>query len=174
MLLGRLAELEACQKALSSQAGGSAAAAVITGPPGIGKTSLWRAISRLSPAGVVVLRTTGVPGGQPGLANLADLFDPVAGMVLPGLPGPQAAALRVALGLAAAEMPLGGAALERAVVAVMRGLAETGVMVAVDDVQWVDEDTRRLLEAAAVRLRDAPVRWLVSARSGHDGRGAGA
>ena len=39
MLLGRLAELEACQKALSSQAGGSAAAAVITGPPGIGKTS---------------------------------------------------------------------------------------------------------------------------------------
>lgn len=130
--------------------------------------------SGLSPAGVVVLRTTGVPGGQPGLANLADLFDPVAGMVLPGLPGPQAAALRVALGLAAAEMPLGGAALERAVVAVMRGLAETGVMVAVDDVQWVDEDTRRLLEAAAVRLRDAPVRWLVSARSGHDGRGAGA
>jgi hypothetical protein len=36
---------------------------------------------------------------------------------------------------------------------------------------WVDGDTGRLLEAAAVRLRDAPVRWLVAVRSGHAGRG---
>ena len=148
MLLGRLAELAACQKALSAEAGGSAAGAVISGPPGIGKTSLWRAVAGSEPAGVVVLRTTGVPGGQPGFANLADLLDPVVGMVLPRLPGPQAAALRAALGLAAAEMPLEEMLLERAMVAAMRGLAGPGVVIAVDDEQWVDEDTRRLLKAA--------------------------
>ena len=123
MLLGRLAELAACQKVLSSEAGGSAAAAVISGPPGIGKTSLWRAVADSQPAGVVVLRTTGVPGGQPGFANLADLLDPVADMVLSRLPEPQAAALRAALGLAAAEMPLEEMLLERAMVAAMRGMA---------------------------------------------------
>ena len=36
---------------------------------------------------------------------------------------------------------------------------------------WVDADTGRLLEAAVVRLRDVPVRWLVAVRSGHTDRG---
>jgi hypothetical protein len=44
-------------------------------------------------------------------------------------------------------------------------------MVAVDDEQWVDPDSLRLLESAVARLRDAPVRWLVAVRSGHTGRG---
>ena len=171
MMLGRLAELAACQKPLSTEGGNAAAAVVITGLPGIGKTSLWRAVADSQPAGVLVLRTTGVPGGQPGLANLADLLDPAAGMALPRLPEPQACALRAALGLAVAEMPLGETVLERAVITVLRGLAESGVMVAVDDEQWVDQDSRRLLEAAVVRLGDVPVRWLVSVRSGHADRG---
>ncbi len=169
-LLGRVAELAACRGALSD-AGAGAVAAVITGAPGIGKTSLWRAVAGSWPAGVVVLRTTGVPSGQAAFANLADLLDPVAGRVLPGLPAPQASALRAALGLAAAEGPLGEALLERAVVGVLEGLARDGVVVAVDDEQWADADTGRLLEAAAVRLGDAPVRWLVAVRSGHADRG---
>jgi hypothetical protein len=40
-------------------------------------------------------------------------------------------------------------------------------VVAVDDEQWLDADTRRLLEAAVVRLSQAPVRWLVAVRAGH-------
>ena len=56
-------------------------------------------------------------------------------------------------------------------VAVVRGLAEAGVVVAIDDEQWVDADTRRLLEAVAVRLGDTPVRWLVAVRSGNAGGG---
>jgi DNA-binding CsgD family transcriptional regulator len=154
-----------------SDADAGAAAAVITGAPGIGKTSVWRAAAGSWPAGVVVLRTTGVPGGQAAFANLADLLDPVAWRVLPGLPAPQAVAMRAALGLAAAEGPLGETLLERAVVAALGSLARDGVVVAVDDEQWVDADTGRLLEAAAVRLRDVPVRWLVSVRSEHDGSG---
>jgi AAA ATPase domain len=171
ILPGRLAELAACQKALSTEARGSAAAAVITGPAGIGKTSLWRSVADSQPAGVVVLRTTGLSSGQSGLANLADLLDPVAGAVLSRLPEPQAGALGTALGLAGAELPLGATVLERAVVAALQGLASAGVVVAVDDEQWVDEDTCRLLEAAVVRLGDAPVRWLVSVRSEHADRG---
>jgi DNA-binding CsgD family transcriptional regulator len=170
-LVGRVAELAACRGALSADEGGGAVAVVIAGAPGIGKTSVWRAVAGSSPAGGVMLRTTGVAGGQAAFANLADLLDPVAGRVLPGLPAPQASALRAALGLAAAEMPLGEALLERAVVAALGGLARDGVMVAVDDEQWVDADTGRLLEAAVVRLRDVPVRWLVAVRSGQAGRG---
>ena len=86
-------------------------------------------------------------------------------------PAPQAAALRAALGLAAAETPLGETVLERAAVAALGGLARDGVVVAVDDEQWVDADTGRLLKAAVVRLREVPVRWLVAVRSGHAGGG---
>ena len=63
-LLGRLAELAACQQALSAGREG-AAAAVITGAPGIGKTTVWRAAAGTQPVGTV-LRTTGLQAGRPG------------------------------------------------------------------------------------------------------------
>jgi len=91
--------------------------------------------------------------------------------VLPQLPRPQAGALRAALGLAAADAPVTAGLLELATVALLRELADTGVVVAVDDEQWVDPDSLRLLETAVVRLKDAPVRWLVAVRSGHTDRG---
>jgi AAA ATPase domain len=125
-LLGRLAELAACQGALSADSGDGAVAAVITGAPGIGKTSLWRAVADSQPAGGLVLRTTGVPSSQVAFANLADLLDPVAEQVLPSLPAPQASALRAALGLAAAEGPPGEMLLERAAVAALGSLAQAG------------------------------------------------
>ena len=165
-MLGRLTELAECQRALSSAEDG-AAGVVITGPPGIGKTSLWRAAASSQADGVVVLRTTGVPARQRGFVNLADLFDPVTEAMLRALPKPQAEALGVAFGLSVGEMPLGEMLLERAVVAVLRDLAATGVVVAVDDEQWVDDDTRQLIQAAAVRLFDQSVARTV-ARAGAD------
>ena len=117
-LLGRLAELAACQQALSAGREG-AAAAVITGAPGIGKTTVWRAAADTQPAGTV-LRTTGLQGGQAGLANLADLLNPVADAMLPRLPPPQAGALRAALGLAAADVPVTATLLELATVGLLR------------------------------------------------------
>ena len=167
-LLGRVAELAACQQALSAGREG-AAAAVITGAPGIGKTTVWRAAADAQPAGTV-LRTTGLQGGQAGLANLADLLNPVADAV-PRLPPPQAGALRAALGLAAADAPVTATLLELATTGLLRELAPAGVVVAVDDEQWVDQDSLRLLGSAVVRLKDVPVRWLVAVRSGHTGRG---
>lgn len=143
---------------------------MITGAPGIGKTTLWRTVVGTQPAGTVVLRTTGLQGGQAGLANLADLVDPVADSVLPRLPPPQAGALRAALGLAA-DVPVTATVLERTTIGLLRELAKTGVVVAVDDEQWVDPDSLRLLGSSVVRLKDVPVRWLVAVRSGHTDRG---
>jgi DNA-binding CsgD family transcriptional regulator len=163
-LLGRLAEQAACEAALS--AGGGATAALLTGAPGIGKTSLWRALAGSQPAGMVVLRTTGVASRQAAFANLADLLDPVADSALPALPEAQAQVLGAVLGRALAPIANAETVLERAVIGVLRALADAGVMVAVDDEQWLDDDSRRLLGTAAVRLAGTPVRWLVAARSG--------
>jgi len=169
-LLGRLPELTACQEALSGDRH-HAAAAIIAGPPGIGKTSLWRAAADSRSAGAVVLRSTGISGARAGLANIADLLDPVLDAALPAMPAPQASALRTALGQMSPEAPVTDMLLERAMVGMMRGLAPNGLVIAIDDEQWLDEDSRRLLETAIVRLAEVPVGWLVSVRSEHAIRG---
>ena len=144
---------------------------MITGAPGIGKTTVWRKAADTQPVTTVVLRTTGLQaGGQAGLANLADLLSPVTDAV-PRLPPPQAGALRMALGLADADGPVTTGLLELATVGLLRELAVAGVVVAVDDEQWMDQDSLRLLGSAVVRLKDVPVRWLVAVRSGHTGQG---
>ena len=169
-LLGRLPELTACKDALSGDQHHSAAA-IIAGPPGIGKTSLWRAVADSESSDAVVLRTTGIPGARAGLASIADLLDPVMDAALRSMPAPQVSALRAALGQISPQAPVTDMLLERAIVGMLRGLAEDGVVVAVDDEQWLDEDSRRLLETAVVRLASVPVRWLVSVRSEQAVRG---
>ena len=163
-LLGRLPEVTACKEALSGSRD-DGAAAIIAGPPGIGKTSLWRAVADSLSSEAVVLRTTGISGARTGLANIADLLDPVLETALPSMPAPQASALRTAMGHASPQAPVTDMLLERAIVGLLRGLASDGLVIAIDDEQWLDEDSRRLLEVAVVRLADVPVRWLVSVRS---------
>ncbi|HEX8009258.1 MAG TPA: AAA family ATPase, partial [Trebonia sp.] len=104
-LFGRTAELNACGEALSSDR--PRGAALITGPAGIGKTSLWRAVADAqAAAGTLVLRTTGASGARAPLGNLADLLDPVLDTALDLVPGPQASTLRAALGHAPAPAPV--------------------------------------------------------------------
>ena len=169
-LLGRLPELSACRAALSGDQN-HAVAVIIAGPPGIGKTTLWRAVADSQSSDAIVLRTTGMPGARAGLANIADLLDPVLDVALPSMPVPQASALSSALGRISPQGPVTDMLLERAIVGMLRGLAADGVLIAVDDEQWLDEDSRRLLEAALVRLASVPVRWLVSVRSERAARG---
>ena len=175
-LLGRLAELTACKEALFGDHG-HATAVILTGPAGIGKTSLWRAAADATsdglPGASVVLRTTGISGAPPALANVADLLDPVIETALPAMPGPQASALRAALGQALPQAPVTDVILERALVGLLRGLTPAGLVIAIDDEQWLDDDSRRLLGAAAVRLSGVPVRWLVSSRSPGSGQDSG-
>jgi len=133
----------------------------------MGKTSLWRAVAaeqQESGTGAV-LRTTGVPGAETALAGLADLLDPVTETAVRALPAPLANALLAAVGQVSPRAPVTDVLLERAIVRLCRGLAEGGLLLAIDDEQWLDEDSRRLLATAAVRLAEAPVRWLVSVRA---------
>ena len=85
--------------------GRAAAAAVLVGEPGIGKTSVLRAaasVARL--AGHEVLATTGLPSGSLPMGNVADLVGVAVRPVFAQLPGPQADALRYALGFSSAPV----------------------------------------------------------------------
>ncbi|MCW6005374.1 LuxR C-terminal-related transcriptional regulator [Micromonospora sp. CPCC 205371] len=173
-LLGRESELAACQATLWSSR--MPAGVVISGVPGIGKTTVFRAVVELSVAsGWRMLTTTGLRGeiGVP-LANLADLLDPAAREVLGQLPEVQANVLRIALGLSATAAGVDDPLMARATVNALRALAGgSRLLVAVDDEQWLDPDTRRLLATAAAWLSDAPVGWLVSVRAEHADAGLG-
>ena len=92
---------------------------------------------------------------------LSSRLDPIG-----ELPAPQAHALRAALML---EAPAKGAVDERAValgfLGVLRALARTQpVLVAVDDVQWLDRPSAKAFAFAAKRLSSEPVGFLIAIR----------
>jgi DNA-binding CsgD family transcriptional regulator len=146
------------------------AAALLVGEAGMGKTVLWQAAAETARGrGHRVLLTRPAPADAPlGFTGLGDLFEDVAGEVVDELPVPQADALRVALLL---ERP-GRTPVEQRVVAVsvlssLRALAvERPVLVAVDDVQWLDAPTAAVLSFAWRRLRLERVGLLLAHRAG--------
>ena len=97
---------------------------------------------------------------------LIDLFDGVGADTLAGLPAPQARALEVALlrREPAADAPEPGA-IALGVLNGLRALAAAGpVLVAIDDLQWLDPPSAEALGFAARRLDGAPVRFLLARR----------
>ncbi|HEY7076232.1 MAG TPA: AAA family ATPase [Solirubrobacteraceae bacterium] len=168
-LLGRDDELAAIAGFLA--AGPSPAAAlVLEGDAGIGKTTLWlEATSRAEALSYTLLSSRPAESDeQLSFAGLGDLLSGVLDRVLPQLPSPQRSALEVALLLADER----DTAPDRGKVAfsflsALRALARAGpVALAIDDVQWLDPPSAQLVRFAAQRLHDEPVRLLV-ARRGH-------
>ena len=102
-----------------------------------------------------------------GLAHsgLGDLFEDVLEQVLPELPAPRRRALEIALLLEeGAEPPADPRALAVAVRTTLEALAEDGpVVVAIDDVQWLDASSGSAL-AFALRRLEADVRLLLTRR----------
>jgi DNA-binding CsgD family transcriptional regulator len=145
-----------------------ALALCLEGVAGIGKTTLWR-------AGLELGRGRGyrVLSCQPTAAEtafsftaLGDLLSPAIAEALPELPAPQRRAVEAALALASTEGP---AVDERLIglglLSTLRLLAcRQPVLVAVDDVQWLDPPSAAVLQFAARRLTDEPVKLLVSVR----------
>ncbi|HEX6129751.1 MAG TPA: AAA family ATPase [Candidatus Limnocylindria bacterium] len=169
-LIGREAELSVAEHWLDRLPAGPAGL-VVRGEPGIGKTSVWsRAIGMARDRGALVLVARPVEAELAlGYAALGDLLQPVARDVIAALPGAQGTALAAALSLAAELEPRDPVPVGRATLAAFLHLASgPGVVVAIDDVQWLDPSSARALAFAARRLGDARVGFAVSLRDGHD------
>jgi DNA-binding CsgD family transcriptional regulator len=167
-VIGREQELAAVASLLDRTREGSAGL-VLTGEAGVGKTTIWRAgiegarerSFRVLSASPVAAETT------MSFAATCDLLAGVVDEVLPRLPAPQRRALEVALLLVEPEGP---APDQRAVAVAFFNLlgalgASDPVLVAVDDVQWLDAASAGVLGYAARRLREQRVGLLLTERS---------
>jgi predicted ATPase len=140
---------------------------VIEGEPGIGKTTLWlaaveqalrdgfRVVSARATSAEVVLT----------FAVLADLFGDVESAVLAALPQVQRVAVDRLLEQAGESPATDERVLGAAFLSVVECLAaDTPVLVAIDDVQWLDASSRAAVQFAVRRLKGR-VGVLVTARS---------
>jgi len=144
-------------------------ALVISGEPGIGKTVLWEAcVALAAKRGHRVLTHRGAEAEAAfSFAALSDLLGPLFDEISPSLAAPRRRALAVALLLTepGEERP-DAHAIGLAVLDALRALANGGaVVVALDDVQWLDSASAAVLEVAFRRLRDERVGLLVTVRS---------
>ena len=167
-LIGRAAELARVDRFLDA-IGGGCIALLVEGDPGIGKTSLWRhAVDEASRRQMRVLacRPTESETGF-SYAALGDLLSGVALEALAGVPDPQRRALDIAL--LRSEPDDGQGAMPQAVsvgtLGVLRALAEDGpLLIAIDDVQWLDHPTWSALSFVARRLQDERIGFCVARR----------
>ena len=166
-VVGRERELSCLESFLDAVPAGPVGL-LLEGEAGVGKTTLWKeAVAAGSGRSYRVLSCRPVESeAQLAFAALGDLLEEVPEETTAGLPAPQRRALDVALLRAEAEGP---AALPRAVslsvLGVLRALAlESPVVVAVDDVQWLDRPSAAALEFVVRRLKQEPIGLLVSKR----------
>ncbi len=163
-LIGRDEELQRVQRFLERP---GSRALLIAGEAGVGKTSLWRAaVGRAEAAG---MRTIAARPAEAETsfahAALGDLLGahPEA---LEELPAPQRRALEAALLVADAGAAPDQQAVALATLAALRALARAApLVVAVDDVQWLDRPTAAVLAFAARRLADEPIGLLLAQRT---------
>jgi len=165
-LFGRDSELAALTAFVRDAAG--PAALVLDGEPGIGKTTLWRsAVSEARKTSVRVLASSPASGEtQLSFAVLADLLAESVKEVGADLPKPQRRALELALLLdEAADEDVQPRTVLAATLSTLRLLAERQpVLIAIDDLQWVDLASLDALSFAFRRLGDAPVSVLGAQR----------
>jgi AAA ATPase domain len=169
-ILGRDAELAEVRSFIGSGSGsGGPSALLLVGTAGIGKTTLWRAgVSLARARGHRVLACRAAESeARLSYAALGDLFD----FELPDLPAPQRRALDAALLRAEVEgAPPDQRAVSLASLGVLRALAASApLVIAIDDVQWLDTPSARVLAFVVRRLEDAPIRILVALRTGSGG-----
>ncbi len=146
---------------------------VLVGDAGIGKTTVWEAGLRLTGARGCRVLSTRASQAEAGLpfAALADLVEGVAPDAATALPGPQRHALDVATRRAdpggVAPDPL---AISAGFLNLLRAAAESGpLLVAIDDVQWLDPSSAGSLLFAARRVAnqgDGRIRFLLCRRPG--------
>jgi DNA-binding CsgD family transcriptional regulator/tetratricopeptide (TPR) repeat protein len=166
---GRDTELAVVDGFLEREDG--ARALVVTGDPGIGKTALWEAALRSAHDRGTRVLATRASGAEArlSLAGLMDLLDGVDDGELSALPAPQRRALEVALlrvDPGAEHRPESRAIALGLLNALRRLAAERPLLVAVDDVGWLDRPSADALAFAARRLDGDATCFLLTRRPG--------
>jgi DNA-binding CsgD family transcriptional regulator len=166
-VVGRDAELASVTRFLGIPSAGCAGL-LLVGEAGIGKSTVWTqavAAARSRSLQVLACRCA-QPEAKLSFSALGDLLGPVLDEGALRLPPPQAKALDVAMLRAD---PAGDALDTRAVcLGVLSALRELsasgGVLLAIDDVQWLDVGTAGILQFALRRLETEPVAVVASLR----------
>lgn len=172
-LLGRDGELAALATAADRARGGRAQVVLVSGEPGIGKSSLLEALVRqLPPQGWLVgsghcPETDGAPPGRAWFDMLPDLAEAAP-------PGPYADELAPLLRPGAASAsgqpdgsPAGRFRLHRALLGWLREAARRRPLaVVLDDLHRGDQESVELFLLCAERLRDVPLLLVGSYRTG--------
>ena len=174
-LLGRDPECRSVDDLLASALLGRSSVTVVRGEIGVGKSTLLRyAAARADEMGLRVLRCRGLESESVlSYAGLADLLRPI-GDRIDRLPVTQATELRAVLALGP---PATGNrfVVYQAVLGMLAAAADDGpVLVAIDDLQWVDRPTAEALLFAARRLESEGVAVVLAIRDDADrqpGRG---
>ncbi|MBO3751309.1 AAA family ATPase [Streptosporangiaceae bacterium NEAU-GS5] len=162
-LRGRGQETAVLDQTLATARGGGSAVLILRGEAGIGKTALLDYAADRA-AGCRIIATTGIePEAELPYAGLHQLCAPLLGR-LHDLPGPQREALSVAYGMRDGAPPspfLVGLAL----LGLLAGAAQRQpLLCVVDDAQWLDEESMRVLAFVARRLLAEPVALIITLR----------
>jgi DNA-binding CsgD family transcriptional regulator len=168
MIVGRQEELARLQSFLHDDIPHSAAV-VLEGEAGIGKTTVFAAaLDAASDLDVGLLSARPAePDGELAFSTLTDLLRPIAGDLADGLPEPQRRAIAVAL-LEETDPVVGTDV--RAVSAAVQTLLtiasdRQGLFISIDDAQWIDPSSDRVLGFALRRLLLRPIRLLIAVRT---------
>lgn len=164
-IVGRDAELARLQRLFDDD---GPAGVVVEGEAGIGKTTLW-----LEGVGQARRRRWNVLAARPAegeaslpFSALGDLLEPLLQSEGEEPSRDERDVLDRVLHRARPLNPTSRLAVSRAVVSRLRSAAgRSPLLVAVDDVQWLDPRTAEVLEFVFRRLSESPVRMLVARRS---------
>ena len=141
---------------------------LLSGPAGIGKTTVWTAglgVARARGFQVVSAQPTEVETGL-AFAGLVDVLGSLLDPPIPDLPDPQREALDAALLRVSAPSPPQPLGVSLATLHVLRAAAARApILVAIDDAPWLDEASARALEFAIRRLRTERVGFLAARRA---------
>ncbi|HWU23434.1 MAG TPA: AAA family ATPase, partial [Nocardioides sp.] len=149
-------------------AGDGSAALVITGEAGCGKSTLWGlGVAAAVDAGVRVLSTRAAQAETSlSFAGLADLLGRVGPDAFAHLPEVQRTALDAALLRAHGTGTMSPRTVATAAASVLREISSSQpVLVAIDDLHWLDDATTDTLGFALRRLPEHAVRVLATVRS---------